>query len=70
MPNPKETPERRRERLRQEELRRNPSGGVNDAFNRASSGGLADLVGSLGWKGTGLLILLVVIILVVLSFVL
>lgn len=70
MQDPKETPERRRERLRQEELRRNPSVGVNDAFNRASSGGLADLVGSLGWKGTGILILLVVIISVVLSFVL
>jgi hypothetical protein len=41
-----QTPEQIRERLRQEELRRNPTGSVNDAFNRASSGGLADLVGS------------------------
>ena len=34
-------------------MKRNPTGSMNDAFNRASSGGLADLVGSLGWKGTG-----------------
>lgn len=51
----KESPERRRERLRQEELRRNPDGNMNDAFNRANSGGLVDLVGSLGWKGTGII---------------
>jgi hypothetical protein len=57
----KETPEQKRERLRQEELKRNPTGSMNDAFNRANSGSLADLVGSLGWKGTGLLILVLII---------
>jgi hypothetical protein len=57
----KETPERKRERLRQEELKRNPTGSLNDAFNRAQSGGLADLVGSLGWKGTGILILVLIV---------
>ena len=34
---------------------------MNDAFNRANSGSLADLVGSLGWKGTGILILVIII---------
>jgi hypothetical protein len=57
----KETPERKRERLRQEELKRNPTGTLNDAFNRAQNGGLTDLVGSLGWKGTGILILVLTI---------
>ncbi len=57
----KETPERRREKLRQEELKRNSTGNVNDAFNRAETGNLADLVGSLGWKGTGILILVIII---------
>ncbi|KMY55272.1 phage capsid protein [Bacillus sp. FJAT-27231] len=57
----KETSERRRERLRQEELKRNPAGKLNDAFNRANAGSLADLVGSLGWKGTGILILVIII---------
>lgn len=57
----KETPEQKRERLRQEELKRNPTGSMNDAFNRTNSGGLADLVGSLGWKGTGILILVLII---------
>lgn len=55
------TPEKTRERLRQEELKRNPTGNLNDAFNRAGTGNLADLVGSLGWKGLGLLILVIVI---------
>ncbi|WP_416150087.1 DUF6366 family protein [Salipaludibacillus sp. HK11] len=57
----KETPERLRERLRQEELRRNPTGNMSDGFNRSNSGGLVDLVNSLGWKGTGILILVLII---------
>ncbi|MBO1511078.1 DUF6366 family protein [Metabacillus bambusae] len=57
----KETPEQIRERLRQEELRSNPTGNMNDAFNRANRGNLSDLVGSLGWKGTGILILVIII---------
>ncbi|MED4228730.1 DUF6366 family protein [Neobacillus cucumis] len=57
----KETPERARERLRQEELRRNPTGNMNDAFNRAENGNLADLAGSLGWKGIGVIILVIII---------
>ncbi|WHY84045.1 DUF6366 family protein [Neobacillus novalis] len=57
----KETPERQRERLRQEELKKNPTGNLNDAFNRANNGSLVDLVGSLGWKGTGILILVIIL---------
>ncbi|WIY62092.1 DUF6366 family protein [Bacillus arachidis] len=57
----KETPERARERLRQEALKRNPTGNMNDAFNRAGTGNLVDLVGSLGWKGIGILILVIVL---------
>ena len=64
----KETPERQREKLRQEELRRNSTGNMNDAFNRANSGGLVDLVGSLGWKGTGILILVIIIGFIIASF--
>ncbi|MBT2668965.1 hypothetical protein J7J00_26600 [Bacillus sp. ISL-4] len=50
----KETPERRRERLRQEELKRNPGGSLQ-------GGGLPDFVGSMGWKSTGILILIIII---------
>ena len=50
----KESPEEIRERLRQEELKRNPAGSIH-------GGGLQDLVGGLGWKGTGLLILLIIV---------
>ncbi|MFC4323246.1 DUF6366 family protein [Litchfieldia salsa] len=48
----KETPEERRERLRQKELN-NPSSSVH-------GNNLSDLVGSLGWKGTGILILVLI----------
>ncbi|KKI88440.1 phage capsid protein [Bacillus sp. SA1-12] len=61
MQDSKETPEQKRERLRHEELKSNPTGNMNDAFNKANSGNLADLVGSLGWKGTGILILVIII---------
>lgn len=64
----KETPERRREKLRQEELKRNPTGNMNDAFNKANSGSLVDLVGSLGWKGTGILITIIMIGFIAASF--
>lgn len=50
----KETSERRREKLRQEELKRNPAGSVH-------GGGLSDLVGSLGWNCTGILLLVIII---------
>ncbi|MFP5110699.1 DUF6366 family protein [Neobacillus sp. C211] len=57
----KETPEQKRERLRQQELKGNPTGNLNDAFNRANNGSLVDLVNSLGWKGTGILILILIL---------
>ena len=57
----KETPERKRERLRQQELKNNPTGNLKDSFNRANNGSLVDLVGSLGWKGTGILILVIIL---------
>ena len=48
-----ETPEDRRERLRQEELRK-PSSSIHGS-------GLPDLVGGLSWKGTGILILVLIL---------
>ncbi|MYL34351.1 hypothetical protein GLW08_10770 [Pontibacillus yanchengensis] len=48
-----ESPEQRREELRQKELN-NPSSSVHGS-------NLADLVGGLGWKGTGVLIILMVV---------
>ncbi|MFE4429969.1 DUF6366 family protein [Peribacillus butanolivorans] len=57
----KETPEQQRERLRQQELKKNTTGNINDSFNRANNGNLVDLVGSLGWKGTGILILVIIL---------
>ncbi|SHM44567.1 DUF6366 family protein [Gracilibacillus kekensis] len=54
----KESPEYRREKMRQEELKRNPSGSIHGS-------GLPDLVGSLGWKGTGILLLIIVLAVIV-----
>ncbi|MBU8588936.1 DUF6366 family protein [Priestia megaterium] len=61
MSNGKEKPERMRENLKQEEIKRNPTGNLNDAFNRNEAGNLSGLAGSLGWKGLGVLILIIVI---------
>ncbi|WP_339250901.1 DUF6366 family protein [Sporosarcina sp. FSL W8-0480] len=47
-----ETPEERRERLRQKELR-HPSSSIHGS-------NLSDLVGGLGWKGTGIMILVLI----------
>lgn len=57
----KETPEQKRERLRLEGLKRYPTGSMNDAFNRVNSAGLVDLAGSLGWKGMGILTLVIIL---------
>ncbi len=55
---PKERAEDKRERLRQQELKNNPTGSLHDGLNRASPGGnLQDIAGGMGWKGMGLLII-------------
>lgn len=60
--------EERRERLKEEELKRNPTGNMNDSFHRVESGGLVDLVTGLGWKGTGILILVIIVGFIAASF--
>ncbi|MBO1912377.1 DUF6366 family protein [Sporosarcina sp. 6E9] len=57
----KETPEEKRERLRQSELKNNSTGSLHDSLNRGSSGNLTDLTGGLGWKGMGLLIISIIV---------
>ncbi|QXE02906.1 DUF6366 family protein [Terribacillus sp. DMT04] len=57
----KESPKERRERLRQEERKHNPGGNFHDGLNRSEQGNLADLVGGLGWKGTGIILLIIII---------
>jgi hypothetical protein len=59
--NRQENPNEKRERLRQEELKRNPGGALRDGFSRGENGNLTDLVGDLGWKGTGLLIIVLIV---------
>ncbi|MET3683487.1 hypothetical protein ABID56_001582 [Alkalibacillus flavidus] len=56
-----ETPEARRERIRQKERQENPLGNLKDSSERAKYGSLVDLVGGLNWKVT-LVILLILII--------
>ncbi|MEB7454553.1 MULTISPECIES: DUF6366 family protein [Lysinibacillus] len=52
---PKETPEEKRERLRQSELKKNPTGSLNDGINRGIGGNLTGM----GWKESIALILLI-----------
>ena len=47
------SPEERRERIRQKELR-HPSSSIHGS-------NLSDLVGGLGWKGSGILILVLIV---------
>lgn len=55
----KETPEDKRERMRQTELK-NSSSSIHGST-------LSDLVGSLGWKSTGILILVIIVVFIVIS---
>ena len=56
--NHKETPEEKRERLRQSELKDNPTGSPHDALNRGDSG---NLTGWLGWKSMGMVIVGIIV---------
>ncbi|WP_040340315.1 DUF6366 family protein [Fictibacillus macauensis] len=57
----KETPAEQRERLKQEELKNNPIGSLNEGLKRVEHGNLVDVVGGIGWIGMAILILVVVI---------
>lgn len=59
MNNRDETPEEKRERLKQSELK--TTSALNDSLNRGSNGSLTDLTGGLGWKGTAVLIVVLIV---------
>ncbi|HDR6310204.1 TPA: hypothetical protein QCU60_002054 [Bacillus cereus] len=57
----KESLEENRERIRQSELKNNPTGSLNDGLNRAETGSPVDMTGGMNWKGTALVILVLVL---------
>ena len=57
----KESPEEKRERIRQSELKNNPTGSLHDGLNRAETGSPVDMTGGMNWKGTALVILVLVL---------
>ncbi|GMR68596.1 DUF6366 family protein [Bacillus cereus] len=57
----KESPEEKRELIRQSELKNNPTGSLKDGLNRAETGSPVDMTGGMNWKGTGLVILVLVL---------
>ncbi|MCM3093599.1 MULTISPECIES: DUF6366 family protein [unclassified Cytobacillus] len=59
MTNRDETPEEKRERLKQSELK--TTSALNDSLNRGSNGSLTGLTGGLGWKGTAVLIVVLIV---------
>lgn len=54
-------PAEQRERLRQNELKNSPMNALGDGMRQ---GNLADLVGGVSWKTTGVLILVLIVVLV------
>ncbi|MHC8514664.1 DUF6366 family protein [Sporosarcina sp. ITBMC105] len=54
-------PAEQRERLRQNELKNSPMNALGDGMRK---GNLADLVGGVSWKTTGVLILVIIVVLV------
>lgn len=54
-------PAEQRERLRQNELKNSPMNALGDGMPQ---GNLADLVGGVSWKTTGVLILVIIVVLV------
>ncbi|MGE7883983.1 DUF6366 family protein [Bacillus sp. NPDC094077] len=56
-----ESPEEKRERMRQSELKNNPTGSLNDGLNRAESGNPVDMAGGMSWKSTGVIILILIL---------
>lgn len=57
----KDTPQEKREHLRQKELKNNPLGSLNEGLNRAENGNLVDISGGMGWKGMVFLIVMLFI---------
>lgn len=57
----KESPEEKRERMRQSELKNNPTGSLNDGLNRAESGSPVDMAGGMNWRSTGIIILVLLL---------
>ncbi|GAB6434677.1 MULTISPECIES: DUF6366 family protein [Bacillus] len=57
----KESPEEKRERIRQSELKNNPTGSLKDGLNRAETGSPVDMTGGMNWKSTALVILVLVL---------
>jgi hypothetical protein len=66
--NKKIKPHEERERLRQKELKNNPTGNLADGFNKANVGNLADLTGGLNWKSSLIIVLILAAILIGLYF--
>ncbi|MEK3975941.1 DUF6366 family protein [Psychrobacillus sp. FSL K6-2684] len=61
MKNRQETPKEKRERLRQLELNKNPGGALRDGFSRGENGNYTDITGGMGWKGTVILIVVLIV---------
>lgn len=58
----RKTAKETRERLRQNELKRNPGGSARDGFDKsAGNGNVTDIAGDMGWKGMVLLILVLIL---------
>ncbi|MBC1373282.1 hypothetical protein HCA55_09065 [Listeria booriae] len=63
-----ESPQQKRERLRQEELKDNPLGSLNEGLKRSQQGNPTEFVGGMSWKVTGIAILVLIIAVIVFAY--
>lgn len=57
----KQTSAEKREQLRQQELKNNPTGALKDSIDKANNGSTVDFTGNSNWKETGFTIILIVV---------
>lgn len=58
----KDNTSNRKEKLRKKEIRGNENNDISDVFDNSRIGDFyVDMVGVLGWKGTGILVILIIV---------
>lgn len=55
------SPEKQRENIRQKELKNNPLGSLAEGVNKGRTGNHNDLTGSLDWRVTGSLLVVILV---------
>lgn len=57
----KESPEEKKRAYETKWIKSNPTGSLRDGLNRAETGSPVDIAGGMNWKGTGIIILVLLL---------